>query len=287
MAEASENLVVDKVNSLPRGHWPPRSNAHRLEHLSLRTPQSRRCVTLAASRRVQGRRVTQDRTHVLGGRKGWMSTRWQRIARQEGGEDYAALYADRFRAMAAKGSDVHGEANFVTGVTAAPARVLDAGCGTGRVAARLAQLGYDVVGCDVDPQMIAVARQQWPTLDWRVADLAGLQLNEAFDVVLLAGNVVPLLEPGTLAETTSSLAAHVAAHGHLVAGFGLDAAHLPEGCPPLSLATFDAAMADVRMRACERWATWDRQPFQGDGYVVAVYQHVTAVSHESGVRSSQ
>jgi SAM-dependent methyltransferase len=140
-----------------------------------------------------------------------VSTRWQRIARQQGGEDYAAAYADRFRVMATDGGDVHGEANFVTGVTAAPARVLDARCGTGRVAARLAQLGYDVVGCDVDPT-------------------------------------------------------------HLVAGFGLDAAHLPDGCPPLALATFDAAMANVGMRACARWATWDRQPFQDDGYVVAVYE---------------
>lgn len=212
-----------------------------------------------------------------------MGTRWQRIARQQGGEDYAAVYADRFRTMAAHGGDVHGEADFVTGLTAAPARVLDAGCGTGRVAARLAQLGYDVVGCDVDPKMIAVARQEWPALDWRIADLAELRLNQQFDVVLLAGNVVPLLEPGTLTQTASSLAAHVAANGHLVAGFGLDAAHLPDGCPPLALDTFDAAMTDVSMRACQRWATWDRQPFQDDGYVVVVYEHVTGVSHEPEV----
>lgn len=190
------------------------------------------------------------------------------------------MYADRFRAIAAGGGDVHGEANFVPGLTAPPARVLDAGCGTGRVAARLQDMGYDVVGCDVDPKMISVARQEWPALDWRVADVAELWLNERFDVVLLAGNVVPLLEPDTVAEAASSLAAHVAANGHLVGGFGLDADHLPDGCPPLPLATLDAAMANAGLRPCARWATWDRQPFHNDGYVVVVYEHLTADSQE-------
>jgi SAM-dependent methyltransferase len=215
-----------------------------------------------------------------------VSTRWQRIARRQGGEDYAAVYAERFRAKADSGDDVHGEADFVTGLTAAPARVLDAGCGTGRVAARLDELGYDVVGCDVDPTMIAMARRDWPQLDWRVADLADLQLDERFDVVLLAGNVVPLLEPGTLTRAASSLAAHVAADGRLVAGFGLDAAHLPDGCPPLPLADVDTAMADAGMRAGARWGTWDRQPFRDEGYVVAVYEHRAAVSEHHDRSSS-
>ena len=39
---------------------------------------------------------------ALGGRTGRVSTRWQRVARQQGGGDYAAVYADRFRAMAAE-----------------------------------------------------------------------------------------------------------------------------------------------------------------------------------------
>ena len=65
-------------------------------------------------------------------------------------------YQRRFDALAARGVDVHGEAAFV--MTLAPATVLDAGCGTGRVAIRArARRGVDVVGVDVDPSMLATA----------------------------------------------------------------------------------------------------------------------------------
>ncbi len=158
-------------------------------------------------------------------------TRWQQIAREAAGPDYAAAYAERFRALAARGDDVHGEAVFVTGLVDPPARVLDAGCGTGRVAIRLAELGYDVVGVDVDASMLAMAREEAPELDWRVADLAVLDTGQLFDVVLVAGNTIPLLEPGTLDATARHLAAQLDEDGRLVCGFGLDHAHLPRGCP--------------------------------------------------------
>ena len=60
-------------------------------------------------------------------------TRWTEIARTNAGDDYAQKYADRFRAMARRGEDTHGEASFVASLVAPPATVLDAGCGTGRV----------------------------------------------------------------------------------------------------------------------------------------------------------
>lgn len=200
------------------------------------------------------------------------SSRWQSVARAQAGDDYARVYADRFRALAEQGEDVHGEASFAAGILAAPARILDAGCGTGRVAVRLHDLGYVVVGCDVDPAMIEVARQAAPTLDWRVADLSGFDLDASFDLVLLAGNVLPLLEPGTLDAAAFALAGHVAPGGSLAAGFGLDAAHLPGGCPPLGLDEVDAAMAAAGLQMAERWATWDRRPFDGGGYAVSVYR---------------
>src|SRR2546430_3503284 len=53
---------------------------------------------------------------------------------------------------------VHGEANFV--VRFAPASVLDGGCGTGRVGRELARRGIEVVGVDIDPQMLATARRK-------------------------------------------------------------------------------------------------------------------------------
>ena len=202
-------------------------------------------------------------------------TRWQEVARRTAGDDYARAYAARFRALAARGEDVHGEAGFVRALVDPPARVLDAGCGTGRIGVRLDELGYAVVGVDVDPTMLAVAREDAPDLDWRVADLATFDLGERFDVVLLAGNIVPLLEPGTLPSVAARLAAHVAPDGRVVCGFGFDAAHLPAGCPATPLADFDDAMVAAGLRLEARYGGWDGAAYEPDGgYVVAVHRPV-------------
>ncbi|QIG44996.1 class I SAM-dependent methyltransferase [Nocardioides anomalus] len=197
-------------------------------------------------------------------------TRWQQIARTSVGPDYARRYAERFRRLAERGDDVHGEATFVAGLVEPPARVLDAGCGTGRVAIRLAELGYDVVGVDVDASMLLEARDQAPELDWRVGDLAALDTGQLFDVVLVAGNTIPLLEPGTLGSAATHLAAQLDEGGLLVCGFGLDEAHLPGGCPVTTLAEVDAAFAAAGLAPVTRYASWDRAPYDGGGYVVTV-----------------
>jgi len=59
---------------------------------------------------------------------------------------------------------MHGEATFVEALGVR--RVLDAGCGTGRVAIELARRGLDVVGVDADPGMLSAARAKAPELEW-------------------------------------------------------------------------------------------------------------------------
>lgn len=198
--------------------------------------------------------------------------RWRAVARRTNGDDYAHRYADHFRRLAASGEDVHGEASFVASLVTVDASVLDAGCGTGRVAARLADLGHDVVGADVDPAMVAVAREERPELTWVVADLAGLDLGRAFDVVVLAGNVVPFVEPAALLAVMGRLAAHLAPEGHLVAGFGLDPAHLPPGGPVVPLPAYDEACVRAGLRLVARHAGWDGAPYDGGGYAVSVHR---------------
>lgn len=199
-------------------------------------------------------------------------TLWERIARETVGDDYAQRYADRFRAMAEGGQDTHGEARFVAGTVEPPARVLDAGCGTGRIAIRLSELGYEVVGVDVDPSMLAHAQGAAPDIDWRLADLSSFDLAQTFDLVLLAGNTIPLLEPGTLEATCRRLAAHLEPAGLLVCGFGLDSAHLPGDCPVTPLPEVNRAMSAAGLHEVELWSTWGRDPFDDSGYAVTVHR---------------
>lgn len=172
-------------------------------------------------------------------------------------------YQRRFDAIAARGDDVHGEAGFVAAL--APRSVLDAGCGTGRVAIELAREGIEVVGVDADPSMLATARGRAPELTWIESDVGTLDLERVFDVVVMAGNV-PLFTPaGTQAALVAGCARHIAPDGVLVGGFQLGRGY--------DLATYDAQCAAVGLEPAARFATWDRQPFPGDGdYAVSIHR---------------
>ncbi len=206
--------------------------------------------------------------------------RWQELTGGTSGADYHA----RLLEFAASGAHVHGEADLCAALLDAAdrpragLRVLDAGCGTGRVGIRLAELGFEVVGVDVDESMLAVARVQGPTVPWFAGDLADLPpdvvASAPFDLVVLAGNVVPLLAPGTLRDVVRALASLLRPGGMLVAGFGLDAAHLPAGCPVTPLEAYDAAATAEGLEPVDRFATWEAAPYDpAAGYAVSIHRH--------------
>lgn len=79
-----------------------------------------------------------------------------------------------------------------------PGRALDAGCGTGRHAGHLAELGFDTIGIDATDGMLAVARETHPGVDFRAGRLEALPLeDDSVDVVVSALAVchAPDLEP--------------------------------------------------------------------------------------------
>ncbi len=196
-------------------------------------------------------------------------SRWSELT----GGDEGARYASRFAALAAAGNDVHGEARFCAGLIPPGSRVLDAGCGTGRVAIRLAELGYDCVGVDLDDSMLAEARRSAPEISWLLADLTDLSLpGDSFDLVVSAGNVIPLLAPGTEAAAVGRLADHLRAGGLLVAGFGLDPAHLPLASAPVDLGDYDGWCRAAGLELRQRFATWDGDEYDGGGYAVSVHR---------------
>lgn len=172
-------------------------------------------------------------------------------------------YQARFDALAEQGTDVHGEASLVR--TLDPRSVLDAGCGTGRVAIELALHDIEVVGVEVDSSMIAEARRRAPELMWVQANLATLTLGRQFDVVVMAGNVplfCPVAERQALVESS---AAHVRQGGAMVAGFQL--------CEGYGIDDYDQACTAAGLSLAERWSTWDCQGFvDGSEYAVSVHR---------------
>jgi SAM-dependent methyltransferase len=147
----------------------------------------------------------------------------------------------------------------------APTRVLDAGCGTGRVAIELARHGIDVVGVDVDEHMLDTARSLAPELDWRSGDLATTSLGDTeFDVAVLAGNVLIFTAPGTNAAVVANVARALKPGGRMIAGFTLR----PGG---YDLASLDADAGDAGLVLAERFATWERESYDGGDYAVSVF----------------
>jgi 2-polyprenyl-3-methyl-5-hydroxy-6-metoxy-1,4-benzoquinol methylase len=71
--------------------------------------------------------------------------------------------------------------------------LLDLACGTGRMAIRLAELGYQVTGVDITPEMIARARQkaakQSVSIEWVVADARTFHLQKQFPFIYMLENV--------------------------------------------------------------------------------------------------
>jgi SAM-dependent methyltransferase len=197
--------------------------------------------------------------------------RWAELTGGQAGEEYA----QRFAQLAESGHDIHGEATFCAALLEPAARVLDAGCGTGRIAIRLAELGHHCTGVDVDSSMLAVARRDAPTQEWLLGDLARLDtlgLDQDFDLALAAGNVIPLLAPGTGSVVVRQLAAALRPGGLLVTGMGLDAAHLPLPEPPVTLTEFDDWCARAGLTLRQRYATWSGDPYDpGCGYAVSVH----------------
>jgi SAM-dependent methyltransferase len=184
-------------------------------------------------------------------------------------------YAERFAALAAAGNDIHGEASMCASLVPAGARVLDAGCGTGRVAIRLAELGYDCVGIDSDASMLDEARTASADVVWLLRDLADIseleELGAPFDLIVAAGNVIPLLAPDTEARVIAGLAARLKPGGLLAAGFGLDAAHLPLDQAPFGLSEYDAWCAAAGLELEQRFASWDAHPYNNDAYSVSIH----------------
>ena len=85
----------------------------------------------------------------------------------------------------------HAEVSFLITETSLPPQsmVLDLGCGTGRHAIRLAELGYNVTGLDISPEFLRVAaeksHQVGLSINWIQQDMRKIPFDNSFDLIFI------------------------------------------------------------------------------------------------------
>lgn len=179
----------------------------------------------------------------------------------------AANYDQKWQQMADAGQNPHGEVDFVEQFS--PQSVLDAGCGTGRVALEFDRRGVLAAGTDVDATMLGVARKNGPDIDWFESDLAQLNLDRTFDAVVMAGNIVLFVHPGTESAVVAGAARHVAPQGHLIAGFSLGRG--------VTVEDWETWLRAAGLEPIARHSTWQGAPFDSaSNYLVSVAQRTEA-----------
>ena len=120
--------------------------------------------------------------------------------------------------------------------------------------------GHDVVGVDVDPELISAAEQDHPGPTWLVADLSDLNLaaqgqGEPFDAAVIAGNVLAFVAPGTEQQVLAQIAQHLRPDAFAVAGFHTDRYEMD---------AFDRHLLGAGFTLEHRFATWDLRPWRAD-----------------------
>ncbi len=200
-----------------------------------------------------------------------VSDRWRRWRQQVDLDEYDT----RWDRLAADGASVHGEAEFVCRLGGP--RILDAGCGTGRVAVELARRGCSVVGVDNDADMLARARARSEDVSWVLADLATMELPAVFDVIVMAGDVLHYVWPGHESMAVSNLARHLEPGGHLVSGASL--------AEPVQLTHYDNWCRAAGLQPAERFASWNRAPYDRPGhYAVSIHRRPPPATRGRGRR---
>ncbi len=198
---------------------------------------------------------------------------WERIVAEN--PDHSRWYIQRFRDMAADGEDIVGEARLIDAMAKRGSRILDAGCGPGRIGGYLHAAGHEVVGVDVDPALIAAAEEDYPGPRWITGNLVALPAEavaatdalgngrDGFDLIVCAGNVMTFLAPGTHRDVLRGFERHLRVDGRAVVGFGAGRGY-----------AFDDFLADAQIAGLTPevlLSTWDLRPFTpSSSFLIAI-----------------
>jgi trans-aconitate 2-methyltransferase len=83
-------------------------------------------------------------------------------------------------------------------------RILDLGCGTGQLTARIAEAGAEAIGIDVAADKIELARRSFPHLRFEVADARDFVVDGVFDSVFCNAMIHWVKDPGKVFARVSA-----------------------------------------------------------------------------------
>lgn len=130
--------------------------------------------------------------------------------------------------------DVHKESDFIKWAVKqhkkSPGnKLLDMACGTGRHA-QLLKDSFDVLGVDINPEMLKIAREKLPDIRFMEGDMKELDLDEKFDVIICMFSAINYNT--TLEEFKGSIGnfyTHLNEGGVLVFDYGINKENWIEG----------------------------------------------------------
>lgn len=182
---------------------------------------------------------------------------------------HSTRYAERWERMEAEGKDIDGEGRAIDALADRGSTILDAGSGNGRLAGYLASAGHEVIGVDLDPYLVDVAKAKYPKAHFEVADLADFSLHDdagqlqTFDIVVAAGNVQTFLADWERLPALENIAKHMHSGSRYISGFQLARGYSNQQF------TNDAEAAGLEV--VQRFGTWQFEAFVEDGeFLVAV-----------------
>ncbi len=166
--------------------------------------------------------------------------------------------------MEAQGQDIHGEARLIDALSERGSRILDAGCGTGRLGGYLLRQGHTVVGTDVDPVLIGHAEAAFPEGTWYVGDLSEDPVAESgFDLAVSAGNVMGFLAEDGRLSALKNIRESLRNDGRFIVGFG---AGRGWGFDNFLELAFEAGFA-----VDNTFESWDLQPFDDESTFLVAF----------------
>ncbi|WP_345474321.1 class I SAM-dependent methyltransferase [Glutamicibacter ectropisis] len=127
--------------------------------------------------------------------------------------------------------------------------------------------GHEVVGVDLDPDLVDVARSDYPEAQWMVGNLASFSLESTFagphefDLIVSAGNVLTFLSHSERLPALKNLHDLLAPNGRMIVGFGAGRGY--------DFDVFEADATQAGLEIQQRFSSWDLQ-LPSEDFLVAI-----------------